>query len=336
MENKKYNFTVKEKNYSVELIDYGFVDPLNTSFYLNFRISSSQLKKNLYLKLGITDQALGLWGLDPNRTQDTEKLVTLGLQIMPKMISNTRDERLSVMFHRDDNIARKDGVFYFKASKSLEETSKIAVFSVEIPTNAEIRRKILEVCHSHWQTDPHGFVMKQELENFVPVSDTELERNLRYLEEGDFIKASLSTAGYEAVRITKYGIDIFEDPNEFNRLFSIKLEQQAVNIGGDVISTIIVGDNNIANIKSQIADAFKVIQTETNKVEVENKEELEKLIIELRKELESEGAKVSKVKLILASIAKISSVIHNKILSNPIIAPIIAKILLDLGGNVIK
>lgn len=336
MENKKYNFTLKEKNYSAELINHGFIDPLNTIFYLNFRISSSQLKTNLYLKLGVTDPALDLWGLDPNRIQDMEKLINLGLQIMPKMISNTGDERFSIMFHRDDNVARKDGVLYFKASKSLEETSKIVVFSVEIPTNAEIRRKILEVCYSHWQTDPHGFVMKQELENFVPVSDTELERNLRYLAEGDFIKASLSTAGYDAIRITKYGIDVFEDPNEFNRLFSIKLEQQAINIGGDVISNIIVGDNNTANIKSQIADAFKVVQAEINKVGLENKEELEELVIEFQKELESERAKASKIKSILASIAKISSVIHNKILSNPIIAPIIAKILLDLGGNVIK
>lgn len=110
------------------------------------------------------------------------------------------------------------------------------------------------MCYDEWQNNPHGYVTREQLLKFVPVSEIELERNLDYLKKTYFIDSSLTSGGYLHARITPQGIDIFEDPVEFDRRFALRVEQQTINIDGDFIVTNLTGDNNQTNVKSEVSE----------------------------------------------------------------------------------
>ena len=107
-------------------------------------------------------------------------------------------------------------------------------------------------------------------------------RTLLLEEKGylDLVKALGSF--FHSAQINFYGIDLVEDPNEFNTEFPIQITQNIIqgNTG------VIIGDSNIQTIT--ISDSFKPLYEDIERKNPKNKEqiisEIKKLEDELKKE----------------------------------------------------
>lgn len=92
-------------------------------------------------------------------------------------------------------------------------------------TDPEIRRKILEILKGHFDKNPHEGMPVQEIQTaLADVIYTRVEPNLRYLFEAKYIDGRIERYFGQApffsdVKISSKGIELIEDPNEFNRKF---------------------------------------------------------------------------------------------------------------------
>lgn len=324
-----YNFYINEKNYTVKFRDEGFHGPINQIYYYYFDCSYKDQQS--YIVVGLSDLVLNMWNIKP----PDDGLFAFCLQLMPIFISklSNKNDQLAFIFHRDDNVERKENNLYFKASKSIKETAQLLLFSEGNVTNSQIRRHIISICYSKWSTDPHGFVSKIDLMKFIPVEEVDIERNLKYLVDSGYLKGTLTSAGYIQVNITEYGINIFENPQEFNKLFSFSIEQQTINIGGDYIAPVIIGDKNNISINSQIDNSFNKIEKEIKKLDIQKKDDILLRINELKNELKESKSNPEKVSTLLGKIKKLGVNINEIVLKHPIIAQIIAELLLRVKIN---
>ena len=154
--------------------------------------------------------------------------------------------------------------------------------------NNQIRRKIIEELYKSNEkkpglTTPHG-----RLRNEIGIEDNELDRNINYLKDKGYIH--LTTAmDYYAAKITDKGIDLIEDNNEFNTKFPLlSINQNIVQNSTNVN----IGSNNSINI----SDSFNQIYQDPNFVKANNKEEIQKIILEIQKELQNDAVSKSKIK----------------------------------------
>jgi len=96
----------------------------------------------------------------------------------------------------------------------------------------EIRKKILEILYSK-RSD--FFVDPQTLLAPLGVTDEVLDMEIRYLNEKGFLKIMGKHNGkflnFAGIKISANGIDLVEDHEEFNKLFTIKISN---NNFGDV------------------------------------------------------------------------------------------------------
>lgn len=332
MQQGSYNLYFDEKDYIIKFKDEGFQGPINRFYYYYF--DCEYKNQQTYIVIGISDLVLDLWGIKP----PNDGLFAFCLQLMPIFISklSNKKDNMTFIFHRDDNIGKKEDNLYFKASNSIKETAQSLLFSEGNVTNSQIRRQIISVCYSKWQTNPHGFVAKMDLIKFIPVEEIEIERNLKYLVDSGYLQGPLTSAGYIHVKITKYGIDIFENPQEFNKLFSINLEQQTINIGGDYIAPFVIGDKNNISINSQIDNSFNKIEEEIKNLNIQKKEDVLLEVKNLQKELKEVKPNPNKVSTFLEKIKKLGVNVNEIILKHPIIAQIIAELLLKIDLSKIK
>jgi len=322
MENKTYKVFVDETEYSIKYLSSGFSDPQNRIFYCYFSIQTATNKEEKKIVIGFTDESIDKWKAGFGKELVDDDLLNFCLQVIPQLLNLylSNDNNIKIIFHRDENVSKIPGINYSKIYNTPAETAKMFLFSSTTPTNSLIRRKILEICYSKWQEEPHGFVNKTEFLKFIPVDEVAIERNLKYLVDGNYLNGSLTSGGYILVAITKYGIDIFENPDTFNKLFSIKVEQQTVNVGGDYVSSIVVGNDNTVVVNSELKNSFNELQKELDKTELENKKEVSGLFNQLKDELLSKEVKPNKVKEIMSKISKTSDWLNKKIFSHPIIA----------------
>jgi hypothetical protein len=89
----------------------------------------------------------------------------------------------------------------------------------------EIRKKILRDLYDKRSDD---FTEPEKLVAVVGVSEQALDTEIRYLEGKHLLKIMGEYMGkqflnFAGLKITSHGIDVVENPDEFNRLFTIKI-----------------------------------------------------------------------------------------------------------------
>ncbi len=116
--------------------------------------------------------------------------------------------------------------------------------------NIQIRRRILEMLYEVHDRDPEGGIELSELAQCLRLPLDRVRSNLVYLCDPDkklaqLKKTSVETSVgsgriYHFVRITATGIDLLDDPNEFNSRFPPQVIYQYV--AGDNLE-VTIGDN---------------------------------------------------------------------------------------------
>lgn len=239
--------------YTVKLVSSDYEGALNQKYGMVFHCFTQGEDKPKAISIAISDLAIDMWqtvGGNKDILEDKEVFAWQIVQAYLPQLEKT--DVIKIFIHRDDNSQIPDGFIPIKAAPTISETARQIKFGGKKPTDTQIRRDILKVCFNEYQSNPHGFVSKVELLKFIPVTDVELERNITYLVNGYFLKGGLTTAGYHHVQITNHGIDVFSDPEEFNRVFRLKIEQTTNNIGGDMIVTQLTGNDNKTIVKSEV------------------------------------------------------------------------------------
>lgn len=255
MAQNEHKLFVGNDEYTVKLIFSDYEGVINQAYGMEFHCCPKGVKEPKAISIVVSNQVIDMWqaaGGNKEILEDKEVFAWQTVQAYLPQLTDT--DVIKLFIHWDDNIKVPDGFTLIRAAPTISGTARNIIFSGQKPTNSMIRREVLKVCYNEWQTNPHGFVNRVELLKFIPVSEVELERNLDYLKKTYFIDGGLTSVGYLNVRITPSGIDVFEDPTEFERRFSLRVEQQTYNIGGDMIVTRLAGDNNQNIVKSEVKE----------------------------------------------------------------------------------
>jgi len=140
----------------------------------------------------------------------------------------------------------------------------------------EIRKSILEVLYKNRSKD---FFSPNDLLNELKISDEELDNEIRYLSEKYFIKivggefCGQQFLNFVGVKITADGVDLVEDPEEFRKLFTIKVNNN--NFGDINHSNLNVNSENnkqtVGIIDEGVNTVYKNIETEGFDVGMHNK-----------------------------------------------------------------
>ncbi len=88
-------------------------------------------------------------------------------------------------------------------------------------TNADIRRKILQMLYGSLMEHPYNRITPKEFKESLGIGLKELHFNIIYLEEKGYVELSKPLEGsiFVGARITPRGVDLIEDEYEFNVLF---------------------------------------------------------------------------------------------------------------------
>lgn len=252
MDKSEHKIFIGNEEVTLTLDFSDFHGNLNQFYSVIFKCGISNTEP-LFITINITNKVISMWqsGVDNGVLVDKD---TFAFQIAQIYLNKLMEEKkdIGIYIYRDNNSAIPDGFISIKANSSMSETARNIIFNGQKPTNNLIRREILKICYNKWQFDPYSFVSRQALLKFIPVNEVELERNLDYLKKTYYIDGILTSGGYLQVKITPQGIDLFEDPREFETRFSLKIEQQTNVIGGDLIVTELTGSNIQNVIKGEI------------------------------------------------------------------------------------
>lgn len=241
--------------YTVKLVFSDYEGALNRTYGMVFHCFTQDEEEPKAISIAVSDMAIDMWQANGGNKDILEDKEVFAWQIVQAYLPRLEKNKVIKLFiHRDDNAQVPEGFIPIKAAPTISETARVIKYGGKRPTDTQIRREILKVCFNEYQNNPHGFVYKVDLLKFIPVTDIELERNIKYLVNGSYLKGSLSTAGYQHLQITNHGIDVFSDPQEFNRVFHLKIEQTTNNIGGDMIVTQLTGTQNKNIVKSEIRE----------------------------------------------------------------------------------
>lgn len=141
--------------------------------------------------------------------------------------------------------------------------------------NPEIRRKILEYIYSKNEQQPLYMAQREEVKQFLNVSDAKLDNNVLYLESKGYLKVGKSIGSiFVYAQITSDGIDLVENPEQLNTMFPVSIIQNIIQHNTGVI----IGDHNIQKIN--ITDSFIGVYREINEKNPNNKQQI---IIEVKK-----------------------------------------------------
>lgn len=125
------------------------------------------------------------------------------------------------------------------------------------------RYRIIESLYKKNEEDP-GFPLNQkQLSQQIGVSDSELELNVRYLEEKGLIRCSWTggTPRNIMARINAHGMDVYENQEEFLPQFPfLKINVNIQEIKGSVIGPVIQGERATVITIQPILDSFNKIR----------------------------------------------------------------------------
>lgn len=241
--------------YTVKLVFSDYEGALNRTYGMVFHCFPQGEDKPKAISIAVSDMTIDMWtavGGNKDILEDKEVFAWQIVQAYLPQLEKT--DVIKLFIHRDDNAQVPEGFIPIKAAPTISETARLIKFRGKRPTDTQIRRDILKVCFNEYQNNPRSYVHKVHLLKFIPVTDTELERNIKYLHRGDFLDAKGTDTEYTHLQISNHGIDVFSDPEEFNRVFQLKVEQTTNNIGGDMIVTQLTGTNNKNIVKSKIKE----------------------------------------------------------------------------------
>lgn len=162
-------------------------------------------------------------------------------------------------------------------------------------TPNEIRREILSTIYN---SDDRKFFKMEELEELrEKVGDKDLHNEIDYLDDKGYIKTKKTiTDGYFSVSITSLGIDLVENPKNFNKLFTISV-------------------NNLQNVSRSnisIDSPFSIQSLKEN----QNNKEIVHLLKEMKEAVDKKDA--NKSLNILKKIGSISKDVVIGVISNGI------------------
>lgn len=152
-------------------------------------------------------------------------------------------------------------------------------------TNAEIRRRILELLYKSYAEHPYNRTAPKEFKEILGIGLKELHFNIIYLEEKGYVELSKPLEGsiFVGARITPRGVDLVEDEYELNVFFP----EDSSAIPDDIFSefeNLVNETKNIVKIsdesKELIIEELKYILEELRKKEpcyTEIKEKVDRL-----------------------------------------------------------
>lgn len=90
----------------------------------------------------------------------------------------------------------------------------------------DLRKKILNILY---QKRGEDFVGPEVLSGVLSVSDADIDPEVRYLEEKGLLRIMGEYMGqrymnFAGIKITAHGVDLVENPDEFNKLFTIHVD----------------------------------------------------------------------------------------------------------------
>lgn len=195
----------------------------------------------------------------------------------------------------------------------------------DLKNDNKIRRQILQTIYEKWKDNPHDITFTTDLLKATGVADNAVQRNLDYLDQKGYLNiVGHTTAGFTGAKITDKGVDLFQDPEEFNQKFPLTVQQNNYNVSGNNGDTII-GDSNTIN--SNLTQVFREIKKEIDDRQPVDRDEVLNMTSQLETELASKKPNAKKVVDLWGKIKIKSSWINEKILEHPAIAQIIAGIL---------
>lgn len=122
----------------------------------------------------------------------------------------------------------------------------------------EIRKRILEAAYEY-RHDDFGIETKMLEEKLPNVDEKTLHQEISYLEQKNLVNIKGKFMGkaylnYMAIAISAWGIDLVEDPEEFGRLFSVKIDashnsfsnisNSAITLNSEYVSQVVKGEND--------------------------------------------------------------------------------------------
>ncbi len=114
----------------------------------------------------------------------------------------------------DLNLDQKDHI-YLQSKSSPEAFAKELIYRGE-PDDSCIQTEILKVLRRHWKESPDTNLLIEDLESRVFILGSQLFRNLKYLEEKNYIKANKSTGDWVSTGITASGLDYLSENDKMD------------------------------------------------------------------------------------------------------------------------
>ena len=141
-------------------------------------------------------------------------------------------------------------------------------------TNAEIRRKILQILYESFKDHPYGRITPKDLQENLNISLKELQFNAIYLEEKGLIELQKPLEGslFVGARATPKGIDIVEDEYQLDIYFPKSGAKQTIpdSVFQKLTSSINEVDNSegLGNDQKEIViEVINALQDELRKSE---------------------------------------------------------------------
>lgn len=230
-----------------------------------------------------------------------------------------------------DEDIEEDGLYRIKANGDFESIFQRLIFGDAI-SNRDIQEAAMEVMFNDWEDHPDTNVLVDTLANILPVTETNLIKNLKLLLNEGKIHAVISPG--DPKKLISVGLEpptIRELEGEVKT--GVKYPSVVKNIYGPNIEKLTTyGDNSPINITvSDINTAFGNILKEIEEKESEDKTEILGLVKELQDEL-GDNKDPKRVKGIMEKIKNKTIWVYNLILKNPVITTFLTQLLLKKVG----
>lgn len=226
---------------------------------------------------------------------------------------------------------QETGNYNINAEGGYIKTAQKIIYGSEI-TNGKICRKILDVLYSHWEDYPDTGMTIQQILAFVLVEPTPLKRNLRRLAEDGKIYLLTSSADPSMIisgKILSPGLREVEGEIVSNGTSSVEYVQEK--IMGNKISASTSGSNSPIIIDSQVTAFFGELLLDLEKSDTQNKEEVAADVKELEKQIKGDKDP-SKIRGLMEKIGTSAGWINQKVISHPVVAQILAQVLVQSWG----
>lgn len=320
--NKNCEVTIGDKKYHVTLVDisrYHDSSPGNL-----FRISESPEGETIgCIGFYVSPTTMAVWGNYSKEKITGEILEDLFLILLPYIKIPIGMQEITKRYPECFPIlisTYPPGLYdelRVRGEESPEKLVKKIVYGDNF-TDQEVRKQILKTLYDHWLESHNTKLLTENVRKalFLPLNI--YERNVDILIQKDNIDPLVQNSQLISISITQKGVEYVE--NGFQEQFSVT---QVIQIMGDQIKTTVTGNHNIVNIKGELNQLFLSLESEVELKHSQDKDEVLKLLSELKGEMEGEND-YNKLQTTLKRLKKSAGWLHEKIVKHPLIAQVIA------------